>query len=338
MKTIWKKILGYLTVVFGAVAASVVWQVFISANAFAPAGVVGITTMIQYSLGISVGYMMLLINLPLCILAMIFLNRDYAVKTFLYVLLYSGAMLVLRYGIVDLSAFVYKTDNGTSTVLAPLAAGVLEGGLYGFVMRVNGSSGGTDVIAALVHKKNPDRSIAWLIFSMNAVVAVVSYFVYGYHMEPVICCILYAWVSGSVMDIILRGADAKVQFQIVTDTPDALSREIISRLRHGATAIPARGMYSGRDKSMLICVVQKSQVRELQEIMEEYPGSFAILSTVTGVVGQYTYVDRNPRKRKKRKAKGKAKKMCAGKETAVSREASGNAEMPGNPGMTVNPE
>ena len=105
-----------------------------------------------------------------------FFTADYGTRMLLvFVLVFSAVTLVL--GQMDLSAIAY--DSGSSAILGPVAAGVISGAIYGWVIRQNGSTGGTDIVAAWVRKKHPEASLVWLIFSLNAAVAVLSFFVYG---------------------------------------------------------------------------------------------------------------------------------------------------------------
>ncbi len=84
------------------------------------------------------------------------MDREFALKNLVFVLVFSAVTLALNQ--VDLSAVAYHTDNGSSAILAPVAAGV-SGAVYGFVIRQNGSTGGTDIIAAWVRKNS--RRPAW---------------------------------------------------------------------------------------------------------------------------------------------------------------------------------
>lgn len=263
------------------------YEVFILQNSFAPAGVNGIATMIQYKFNFSVGYMNLLINIPLCIWAFFWLNKDYAYKTLLFSLAFSAFLLVFKYKIVDISKFVYVTDNGTSTILAPLAASVVNGFIYGSIVRLNGSTGGTDVVAACVRKKNPRLSLMWIIFAMNCAVAAISYFVYDFKIEPVILCIAYSFITSKISDGIIKGVKQAVKFEIITEDYEALSLEIMEQIHHGVTVMRATGMYTGTEKDVMICVINKHQIVDLQKILAKYPGTFAYIGDVRETMGNF---------------------------------------------------
>ncbi|MBQ1377985.1 MAG: YitT family protein [Lachnospiraceae bacterium] len=285
-----KKVRSGLIIVCMALLMALNYQIFIFENAFAPAGINGIATMIQYKLDFSVAYMSLIVNLPLCLLAFLFLDRNFAIKSTIFVLVFSVTLLLLRYRIIDLSSFSYKTPNGTSTILAPVAAGVVNGFIYGTVIRLNGSTGGTDIVAALVHKWHPEESMIWIIFAINTMVALASYFVYDFNVEPVVLCIVYSFLSSRIGDALIRGIREQVKFEISPRDFDAISQEIITELKHTATVIPARGMYSGKETDLLICVCHKFQVAKMTEIIKRYPGTFACISGVSDTVGNFKHI------------------------------------------------
>ena len=154
----------------------------------------------------------------------------------------SLALLALDY--VDLSQFIYHTENGTSTILAPIAGGVISGFCYGVVMRRNSSTGGTDLVAVIYNHYYPERNLLWIIFAINAMVAGASYFVFNFKIEPVILCLLYCFLSSKVSDVMLKGFKEAVKFEIVTDHPEALSRALMDTLGHGVTELPAVGGFT----------------------------------------------------------------------------------------------
>jgi uncharacterized membrane-anchored protein YitT (DUF2179 family) len=269
--------------------AAVNYEIFVFPNKFAPAGLNGICTMIQHVFGISVGYMSLLINIPLALLVYIKVSKPLAVRSMVYVLTFSLALLVLDK--MDLSRFYYATENGTSTILGPLVAGIIYGSCYSMLVQCSAYSGGTDFIAALIHRKKPEQNMFFLIFTLNALVAVLSYFVYDYKIEPVILCIMYSFMSTTVSDKLNKNGRSAVCFEIITDYPNEISDEIILKLHHSTTLIPAKGMYSGRETNMLICVVNKTQVAAMSRIIRKYPNTFAVMDPVSEVVGNFKRMD-----------------------------------------------
>ena len=278
---------AYPMIVLAASLTALNYYVFVVSNAFAPAGVNGIATMVQYLGGLSISHLSLYINIPLAILSFFLIGREFTVKTMVYVLVFSVMLHLFQERIIDMSRFVYHTDDGKSTILAPLAAGTINGLAYGVAVRCGGTTGGTDFIAAYVHMKRPEISFSRALLTFNAMVALSSYFVYGCNVEPVILSILYSYLTSNISGSIIRGGEAAIKIELITDKPDELKEELIRRLRHTVTILHATGGYSGQDKVMMICVVNTHQIKDFMEIIAAYPGTFACVSDVTKTIGNF---------------------------------------------------
>ena len=284
-----KKSITYLLIIGLALLNATSYQLFIFSNRFAPAGINGVCTMIQYIFDINVGYLSLMINIPLAIWTYFKVGRSLAVRSMLYVAAFSVSLILLEK--VDLSAFAYETANGTSKILGPLIAGLINGVVYSTLVRISASSGGTDFIAAIIHKDRPELNFFYIVFTLNVVVALTSYFVYDYQIEPVILCIMYCFMSSTVSDKMRKSGLSAVRCEIITDYPQEISADIIARLRHSATLIPAKGMYSGRQTNILICIINKTQLAALSSILQEYPRTFAVISSANEVLGNFKRID-----------------------------------------------
>ncbi len=292
----YKKIaVDYIVIFLAAIIYALSFILFVTPNKFAPAGVGGITTMVQYKFNFSIGYMYLLINVPLCIAAFFGVRRKFAFRTLFFVVVYSIAYLIFQ-NTPAMESFIYYT-HGNNTILAALAAGTMSGYVYALTLKRECCTGGTDIIARFVQKKNPEFNMVWVIFILNSAVAAISYFVYAetspvtgelvFDFAPVILCIVYCLVSTYVCDAMLAGNKAAVKFEVITEYPEKIAADVINELHHTATVINARGMYKNDEKKMLICVVGKRQVVAFRNILDRYPGSFAYLTSVSDTVGLF---------------------------------------------------
>lgn len=284
-----RKVMTYFVIILIALIAAVNYEIFVFPNKFAPAGLNGLCTMVQHIAGISVGFLSLIINIPLAIWVYFEISKPLAVRSMVYVVTFSVAILILDR--VDLSAFYYVTETGTSAILGPLVAGIIWGGCYSLLVQCSAYSGGTDFIAAIIHKRKPEQNMFYLIFALNVVIALLSFFVYDYKIEPVILCILYAFTSSTVTDRLTKNGRSAIRFEIVTDYPNEISNEIITKLHHSATLVPGKGMFMGKPTNILICVVNKSQMAALSRIVRKYPYTFAVMSSVSEVMGNFKRLD-----------------------------------------------
>ena len=280
-----KKVWTYFVIAAVAFFAALNYELFVFPNAFAPSGLNGICTMIQYVSGISVGYLSLLINLPLAIWCYIEVSRPIAIRSMVYVVVFSVALLILDH--VDLSVIAYSTENGTSRIMGPLVAGIIMGFCYSILIKASAYTGGTDFISAIIHKRHPEKSVFSLSFTINAIVAIASFFVYDYKIEPVIMCIVYSFATSTVGERFLKSGRSAMRFEIVTDHPDEVCGDIIHVLHHSATKIRAVGAFTGKETWIVMCVINNAQTEILTNIVRKYPNTFAMMSPVGGVMGNF---------------------------------------------------
>ncbi len=286
-----KLAMTYCTIIGIAFLSALNYELFVFPNRFAPSGLNGICTMIQHVWGIPVSYLSLIINIPLALIVYFLVSKPLAVRSMVYVVTFSAALMLL--GKVDLSPFAYETENGTSTIMGPFIAGIIYGTGYTTMVKASAYSGGTDFIAAVIHKHHPEKSIFSLIFVLNAIVAVASYFVYDYQMEPVIMCIFYSFTASTVSDRMMKSGRSAVRFEIITEYPQEIGDAIIHRLHHSATLLPGKGMYLGKETNILICIVNKTQATVLSSILKSFPHTFAVVSQVGEVMGNFKHLNIN---------------------------------------------
>ena len=290
------EITAYGVIALGAVLMALNYQLFVVENGFAPAGLNGIATMIQYKTGFSIGYLSLIINVPLCVLAYLFLNRSFAQRSLAFSLVYSFAFLLFQN--LGLENLQYRSD-GSDTIFPVILSGVIGGFVYGICFRVNASTGGTDIVSKYISRKKPEWNFFWVTFALNAAVAAVSLFVYAkpdgsgaltYDYDPVCFCILYCFISSFVGNVILRGTKSANKFTIITTHAAQIQQEIHDVLHHTSTQIASVGSFSHNQMTVLICVINKHQVYDLEKILSKYGDTFAFSETVNATYGNFKQV------------------------------------------------
>lgn len=285
-----KNISSYLFIIIAAVLLAFTYQLFIVENDFAPAGINGIATMIQHTTGFSIGYMSLIINVPLCTLAYFFVNRDFAKKSLLFCLVYSFVYLGLQQ--LDFSAVQYDAGNH-DTIYPVIISGTLGGLVYGICARHNASTGGTDIVSKYISIKRPYLNFFWITLTLNAIVAVSSLFVYAdtsYNYKPVCLCIIYCFISTFLGNVIIQGSKQAYKFTVITTHAAEITDEILHKLHHGATKLTAVGAYKNEEKDVLICVVNKHQIVDFQKILSKYDNTFSFVENVGNTFGNFAKV------------------------------------------------
>jgi len=168
------------------------------------------------------------------------------------------------------------------------------------LVRKNTCTGGTDIVARLVRVKRPELNIMWVTLALNSIVAFLSYFAYAengeYDIQPVLLCFMYCFTSSKMGDLVLKGYKTALKFEVVTSHPDEISQEIIQKLRHSATVVHGKGMYTHQDKDLLICVINKNQIVDFENIIVKYPGTFAYITSVSETVGNFVTAKKSKNK------------------------------------------
>lgn len=281
-------LMDVLVAVVAGLIVSVAYYFFQNSNGFAPGGVGGLATMTYHLTGYSVpwAYLMLAFNIPIFVLVTIFVNRKLGVFLIIYMLVQSfGTELWDAVGFKPYSAVNNSEDF--NIVFACIATGVISGFGFSIMLRRFGASGGTYAISALIKRANPALNIAYVSFLMDSSVVGISFFVYNMKITPVICTLVNLFIANVVVDNILSGMKIGYKFEIITDKPEELSKELIEKLHHGVSEIKVMGMYSHTEKFMVICIIRKKQIGEMMKIIKRYPGTFANYSKVNEVFGRF---------------------------------------------------
>lgn len=273
-----------LIIIASAILRALSIHIFVVPNQFAPGGVTGIATMIENFTGLSSGIFIFAINMPLLIASFFLISKRFAIISAIGTVLQSG-MLVVFDMIEDafLANPIIYTEN---PALAAIAGGVLGGAGIGLMLKIGGSSGGTDIIATYIYKHFSATNISWFIFMLDSVVVVISFFIYQNNFTPVLLSFAEMYASAKASDLVVCGFKGAVKFEIITSSGEELSKELMARLHRGVTAIEAKGMYTGASKTMLVCLVRRSQISMFQKILAGYPDTFAYISSATDVIGQ----------------------------------------------------
>ncbi len=279
-----KKCIDLVKISLLAVISALNYCVFVFPNKFAPAGIDGICTMVQDVFDINMGYLSLLVNIPLLIVAFIMLNRDYAIKSLFYVVVFSVAVIFIK----DANIY-YFTQNGTSTVLAPIASGAIRGIIYAYTLKLDGSAGGIDIISSVIKIKCPHLNFMDNIFIINTLIAIMSFWVYGMNIEPVICSILYAYISSYMCNHIRSKKQENIKYEIITKTPDEIISYINNELHQTATVIDAKGAYSDENTNVVLCITKKNYAPYLEKFLLDFPNCITFKSYTEDSISGITY-------------------------------------------------
>ena len=170
-------------------------------------------------------------------------------------------------------------------LLVALDGGLLQGVGIGLVFLGGGTTGGTDLLAAIIQNFMRHYSIAQIMQFVDGAVVLVGMYVFG--VERALYAIIAVYLVTKVSDGIIEGLKFSKSVYIITEKPDEVSRMVMEDLDRGITGISAKGMYSGQDKLMLFCVVGKKELVHLKEMIDEIdPNAFVIVGDAREVHGE----------------------------------------------------
>lgn len=277
-----KEVKNLLLVLFAALLSAVGMHVFVYPAGFAPSGVDGIATMIYELTGINAAYFILIINIPMLIAAWFILNRRYVIYTVIFTVVSSG--LLILFELVGFYSFVAEGDGLISSVFS----GFLFGVRTGILLKLGASSGGIDIIACIVQKKLPHKNPESIITVICYGIIAISYFVYG-DVSSILLSIVQMVVFERIAAWVQKENRSAIEVKIITKNPEPIRNDIIYNLKHGATLIDSKGMYTDGSSKMIISIINIRQLPEFLEIMKKYPDSFTYYDEVQGVRGNFRW-------------------------------------------------
>lgn len=258
----------------GGICYAVGIYIFAKHAGFAPGGVSGLALLLDHLFGLPVGLGTLLLNLPLFALSYRFVGRQFLIKT-----LRSTMICVLFLDVVFPRFPAYTGDP----FLAALFSGVFLGtGLALFYMR-GSSSGGMDLLTMSVKALRPHLSIGMVMLSMDMVVILLGWPVFG-SVDAVLYGLTATAVNAVVLDKIMYGAGACKLVIIITDAGREIAGQIAARCARGSTMIRATGTYTGMERHILLCACGKAEAYKVRAAAHEIDADAFVMVTETSEV------------------------------------------------------
>ena len=274
----WSEAKDYVMITIAMLSYCIGWAIFLLPNNITTGGVAGVTSILYWATGIPVQFSYFVINAVLLLFALRILGWKFCVKT-----VFAVVVLTVAVGIV--------TENYQSHLLAdqPFMAAII-GSVFcgcgvGLGLSNNGSTGGTDIIAAIVNKYR-DISLGRVILICDVIIISSSYLVLK-DWEKVIYGYVVLYVTAFCIDQVVESSRRSVQFFIISGKYQEIGERINHVAGRGCTVIDGLGFYSGRDVKMLFVLAKRRQSSLIFRIINEIdPHAFVSQSAVIGVYGE----------------------------------------------------
>ncbi|KJS14521.1 MAG: membrane protein [Peptococcaceae bacterium BRH_c4b] len=266
----------FIGVTAGVLLTTLGLDLFLIPNKIAAGGVSGIAIVVHYLAGAPVGMTMLVLNVPLFLMGIYRLGLKFGFRSL--------------YGTISLSLLVdalapYMPVLTKDPMLASVFGGVLVGLGLGLVFRFRGTTGGTDLAAAVL-RTYTGANVGQLLFLVDAMVVLAAGFAFN-SWELGMYALITIFVTAWLIDLVQEGISYAKAFIIISENSDAIAEAVLNQMNRGATALKGRGMYTGADKDVLLVVVNRSQVTVLKDLVHrEDPGAFVVMADVHEVLGE----------------------------------------------------
>ena len=251
-----ERMVAYLEIVLGCLIGGAAYPLFLVPNNIAPGGLTGIATIFNYLWGWPVGVTSMALNLPLFVIGWKAMGKVFVFRSLVATLLFSA--------FIDLLQFPPLTDD----ILLGSVYGALTLGVgLGLILRGGATTGGSDMIARMVHNKFPIVTVGGFLFLVDCAVILCAAFTMS--ARAALYALICIFVSARAVDLVLAGFGSAKACFIITNKADGISGRIMRELDRGATLLSATGAYSGKNHTLLISVVTQREVIPLKKIVRQ---------------------------------------------------------------------
>lgn len=269
-------IMDVLKIIIGCAIMAAGIELFLVPNQLSTGGFSGIATIGYYMFGFPVGTVMLIINIPLFCFAYFRVGKKFFAKA-----LIGTAVLSLL-----LNVFANFDPITLDRFLAFLYGSVVVGIGTAIVLKANGSTGGTDLLANVIKTFNPYLKTGTLIV-ITDVLIVGANVIYFKDIEVGLYSALAIYVMGKTLDVFFEGINFAKKLVIISSKWEEIADRIGQEIHRGVTAIDAEGMYKREPRKVLMCVMSRVEVREARKIIEEIDkNAFIVITNAREVYGE----------------------------------------------------
>ena len=269
MRMLGHRVMRYAGITLGCLIASSAINLFLVPAHLLTGGATGIAMIVYYLFGLPIGLQTFVYNIPLLFMAWKLMGRAYTVDIIIGTAIFS---------------FLLDLAPVNDMMLTTVYGGVFAGLGYGLVFRMNGSTGGFDILAAIV-RKYYDLHMGGVLFSLNCLIMLIAAFLFG--MAPAMFTLIYMFINATMVDKIVAGFNQRKAVLIVSDRHREIAESIIDNMHRGVTFLHGQGAYTRRERNVVFVCVGTTQVGKLKFIVHNVdPHAFVIIMSANEVMGR----------------------------------------------------
>ncbi|HHT15661.1 MAG TPA: YitT family protein [Clostridiales bacterium] len=252
-----RQIKDYAKIVVGCLLAALSYPLFLVPNAIAPGGVTGLGTILHHLFGVPVGITSLALNVPLFVMGYRAMGKRFVFRTFVATIIFSLA--------IDL--FSPLEPVTLNPLMASIFGGVLAGIGLGIILRGSATTGGSDMLARMLHNRFADISVSMFLFMFDGIVVLISAFTIS--MEAALYAMVAVYISARTIDVVLSGLESDKVCYVISSKYKEIANEIMTTMERGCTLLDGQGGYTGNPLKMLLCVVGRMEVTRLKTLVHD---------------------------------------------------------------------
>lgn len=286
VKKKWQLVIDFLMILIGTVLMGFAFSIFLEPNNISTGGFSGLAMVISALLNkigitfLNTSIIYFVLNIGLFLYAFKTLGKKFAIKSLAGIAFFSLAMELCN---------LIPINVTYEPLLSAIYGGILMGAGIGIVVRFGGSTGGGDMIASIVRSKRPKFSIGTIVIMIDAIVIVLSLFVFNNGSEILPYTIIALAICSVCTDLVNDGYKQVRAYHVITKNADKIGSRVMKELFRGCTVSRAEGMYSQEQRDHLICLISKFQSATLIRIIkEEDPEAFVFSTKVCEVEGLWS--------------------------------------------------
>lgn len=265
----------YWGILLGCMISASSINLFLVPSHLLSGGLAGISIIFYYLAGLPIGMQMLVYNIPILLASFLTLGKSYTLDMLFGTVLFSIC--------VDLMHFLNAYAPVNDTMLAAIYGGVFNGIGYGIIFRMHGSSGGTDIVAAIL-KKYYSFNLGGMIFAFNCLIMGAAAVLFG--VMPAMYTLISMFMSGFVTDKVIAGFNSCKTVIMISDKTKEIAEGIINEIGRGVTFLRGEGAFTHKEKDVIFVVLQLTQISQLKSLVHEIdPNAFLIVLDASEIMG-----------------------------------------------------
>jgi len=270
------KIRQYLHVALGCLLCSIAINLFLVPHHLISGGATGLAIISNFLFGFPIGVVLFLLNIPLLYAAYRYLGKNYTINTIFGTIFFSFT--------VDATKFLTAFSPLDDPILACLTGGFISGIGSGLIFRVNGSAGGTDIVAAIM-KKYYSLNVGFVGLAVNSVIVLIATILFG--LKLAVLTLISMYVGANITDKVVEGFNRRKSITIISDNGNKIAAAIIKEVGRGVTILHGEGAFTRQNKQIVFVIVSLTQIAKIKFIVEQQdPCAFMIVQDAAEVMGR----------------------------------------------------